>query len=75
MSVKQFSQLPVHPSSLEINFSLSFTFTSTRKRLQRILVSEVGILPQSRIYVSVFYQFFPLISQNGFRPSIPEVSV
>lgn len=59
-----------------VNLSVSYTVTATRKTFKRALILRVAVLPSGGIYVSVCSTSpSPLISQNGFRPLRPQVSV
>lgn len=52
-----------------LNLSVSLTVPLTGRG------SRVGVLPRGGMYVSGRHQSFPLISQNGFRPVSPHISI
>lgn len=52
-----------------VNLSVSLTVPLTGGG------SRVGVLPRGGMYVSVRHHPFPLISQNGFRPVSPHISI
>lgn len=72
LSLKHFLDFPAHSSSLAINLSVAISF-HTYKNYESTGIP--GWNPSSGRDWLVFYRSFSLISQNGFRPIIPEVSI